>query len=212
MVTFLAHVGAVASAPPSLEVRWIRPGGLDPRMLEWFDRFPATAESREDDYLIRPGLDGLSVKIRGGRALEVKVYLGRLGVLDVPGRARGVMELWQKWSFGLGSPSHGVDVAAAWTSVHKIRRMSFFSLRNDHLSAGVPGPQQDTGCAVELTEVTLRGQSWWTLGFEAIGPQDGLPSLVQETATLVFEQVTADSPGLISENSGSYVSWLRAGL
>jgi hypothetical protein len=200
---------SVSSGLPSLEVRWIRPGELDVRMLEWFGRFPTVVESREDNYLISPDLAGLSVKIRGDLALEVKVYHGRLGVLDVPGRARGRMEFWQRWSFPLGSPIHGIGAAATWRSVRKIRRMSFFSLDEGQLSAGVPGPQQVTGCAVELTEVNMRGGSWWTLGFEAIGPHDGLRSLVQATAALVFDQAMADGLELTSEDSGSYVSWLR---
>ena len=66
----------------------IRPGVLDARMLEWFRRFPAATESREDDYLISPDLDGLSVKIRGGRALEVKMYRGGRGVSTVPASPR----------------------------------------------------------------------------------------------------------------------------
>ncbi len=178
-------------------------------MVEWFGRFPAAEESRADDYLISPDLDGLSVKIRGGRALEVKVYGGGPGVLDVPGRARGLLEFWQRWSFPLVSPSLGIGAGATWRSVHKIRRMSFFSLDEGQLSAEVPGPVQDTGCAVELTEVQVHGQSWWTLGFEATGPHDALQGLVEGTAALVFDLAMADGLELTSEDSGSYVSWLR---
>ena len=209
-MTSLASDVAVSSGPPSLEVRWIRPGQLDPAMLEWFGRFPNATESREDDYLIRPDLDGLSVKIRGGRALEVKVFRGSRGVLDVPGRARGFLEHWQRWSFPLGSLSQGIDAEGTWTAVHKVRRMTAFG-RDDEvqLSAGVPSPQQDTGCAVELTEVIMHGQSWWTLGIEATGPTDGLQTLLRETAAIVFDLAMPDGMELTSTDSGSYVSWLR---
>jgi hypothetical protein len=195
-----------------LEIRWIRPGELDPRIVERLDQFPAIVESRADDYLISPDLEGLSVKIRGGSALEVKVYGGSLGVRDVPGGgARGVMDFWQKWSFPLGTPIPGSDSGsgAAWRSVHKVRRMSFFSLVNDQLSARVPGTQQGSGCTVELTEVTMHGQRWWTLGFEATGPVVGLQSLIEETAALVFDHAVADGLALSEEDSGSYAKWLR---
>ena len=208
-MTGLASDVAVSSGPPNLEVRWIRSGEIDPRLLEWFGRFPATAESREDDYLINPDLDGLSVKIRGGGALEVKFYHGYHGVLDVPGHARGRMESWQKWSFPLGSPTHVVGAAATWRSVRKIRRMTFFSLAEGQLSAGVLQPRPDTGCAVELTEVEMKGQSWWTLALEATGPRDGLEGLLRATAALVFEPAMTDGLELSSADSGSYVSWLR---
>jgi hypothetical protein len=56
----------------SLEVRWILPGPLETAVAGWFARFPAEVESREDTYLVDPQLRGLSVKLREGRALEVK--------------------------------------------------------------------------------------------------------------------------------------------
>ena len=83
----------------SLEVRWIFPGQLETAVAGWFGRFPARTESRVDIYLLDPRLPGLSVKVRGGGALEVKAYRGSPGILKVPGRARGRMESWQKWSF-----------------------------------------------------------------------------------------------------------------
>ena len=89
----------VIEAVPSLEVRWIFAGQLETAVAGWFGRFPAAVESREDTYLLNPQLPGLSVKIRAGGALEVKVYRGSPGILEVAGRARGRLESWQKWSF-----------------------------------------------------------------------------------------------------------------
>ena len=57
----------------SLEVRWIFAGQLEAAVAGWFGRFPAAVESREDTYLLDPQLPGLSVKVRGSGALEVKV-------------------------------------------------------------------------------------------------------------------------------------------
>ena len=89
----------VTEAVRSLEVRWIFAGQLEAAVAGWFGRFPAGTESREDTYLLDPRLRGLSVKVRGGGALEVKAYRGSPGILEVAGRARGRMEAWQKWSF-----------------------------------------------------------------------------------------------------------------
>jgi len=89
----------VADGVRSLEVRWVFPGPLDAAVAGWFGRFPARAESREDTYLLDPPLRGLSVKVRAGRALGVKVYHGSPGILAVAGRARGRLQSWQKWSF-----------------------------------------------------------------------------------------------------------------
>src|SRR6266568_1153671 len=89
----------VSSGLRSLEVRWILRGQLETAMARWFGQFPAEMESREDTYLLDRRVRGLSVKVRGGRALEVKAYQGSRGTLDVAGRARGRLEAWQKWSF-----------------------------------------------------------------------------------------------------------------
>src|SRR5262249_3469051 len=91
----------------SLEVRWIFRGQLEAAVAGWFGRFPAGTESREDTYLLDPQLGGVSVKVRGGGALEVKVYRGSPGILEVAGRAHGRMESWQKWSFPVGPLSPG---------------------------------------------------------------------------------------------------------
>ena len=79
----------VSEGVRSLEVRWIFPGQLTAAVARWFGRFPAEMESREDTYLLDPPLPGLSVKVRGGGALEVKVFRGSPGMLEVAGRARG---------------------------------------------------------------------------------------------------------------------------
>jgi hypothetical protein len=57
----------VTEAVRSLEVRWIFPGQLEAAVAWWFARFPATAESRVDAYLLDPQLSGLSVKVRRKR-------------------------------------------------------------------------------------------------------------------------------------------------
>ena len=102
----------VAGAVRSLEVRWIFPGQLEAAVAGWFGRFPAEIEVREDAYLLDPQLPGLSVKVRGGGALEVKAYRGSPGILEVAGRARGRLEYWQKWSFPFSPLSPGRGEAA----------------------------------------------------------------------------------------------------
>jgi len=59
-------------------------------------------ESPEDTYLVDLDLRGLSVKIRVGRSLEVKMYHGTVSPLDVPGRVGGRIQAGQKWSFPVG--------------------------------------------------------------------------------------------------------------
>jgi len=172
----------------SLEVRWIFPGQLEAAVAGWFGRFPAGTESREDTYLLDPPLRGLSVKVRGGGALEVKAYRGSPGILEVPGRARGRLESWQKWSFPFSPSRQDSGAAAGWRQVRKRRRISRFSLASGPVVAPATGLSQQPRCEVELTEVHTGGQHWWTLGFEATGPVGLQRSTLGAAAALVFAQ------------------------
>jgi hypothetical protein len=192
----------------SLEVRWIFPGQLESAVAGWFGRFPAGVESREDTYLLDPRLPGLSVKVRGGGALEVKAYRGSLGILEVAGRARGRVEFWQKWSFLFSPPSHDSGDPPGWRAVRKRRRISRFPLASEQSAAPAAGWGQEPRCEVELTEVRMGGQDWWTLGFEATGPADLLRSQLQATAALVFAQALPGGMEPGPDESGSYAQWL----
>jgi hypothetical protein len=191
----------------SLEVRWIFPGQLETAVAGWFGRFPALVESREDTYLLDPQLPGLSVKVRGGGALEVKAYRGSPGLLEVAGRARGRLEFWQKWSFPFSLLRQGSGDPAGWRPVRKRRRISRFSPADGRIVAPAPGLGGEPRCEVELTEVHASGRHWWTLGFEATGPADLLRSELEATAALVFAQALPGvQPG--RDESRSYAEWL----
>ncbi len=193
----------------SLETRWIFPGRLVAAMAGWFGRFPAQTTALEDAYLLDPNMPGLSVKVRAGRALEIKAYRGSPGLLEVAGRARGRLESWQKWSFPYDPPGQGSGDPAGWRTVSKRRRISWFSPAGGPARAYVPGPGERPGCAVELTEFHTRGEAWWTLGFEATGPADVLRSLLEAAAALVFAQGLPCGVELGMDHSMSYAQWLR---
>ena len=198
----------VTEAVCSLEVRWIFPGQMESAVAGWFGRFPAGTESREDTYLLDPQLRGLSVKIRGAGALEVKAYRGSPGILEVAGRASGRMESWQKWSFPVRPLRLGSADPVSWRPVRKRRRISQFSSASGPAVARVPGMGQQPRCEVELTEVHTNGQDWWTLGFEATGPASLLRSELEGTAELVFAQALPGGVVPGPADSRSYAQWL----
>jgi hypothetical protein len=192
----------------SLEMRWIFPGKLETAVARWFGRFPAETESRDDIYLLDRRLRRLSVKLRGGAALEVKVYRGSPGIFDLRGHACGRMESWQKWSFPFGPFRQGSDELAGWRPVRKRRRITRFSLASGPIVARGPGVGQQPRCGVELTEVRTAGQDWWTLGFEATGPDVLRRGALQATAALVFAQALPGSVEPGPDDSRSYAEWL----
>jgi hypothetical protein len=198
----------------TLEVRWILPGPLDASVTGWFGRFPAETDSRADTYLVSPVLRGLSVKVRGGRALEVKIYHGSPGMLAVPGAAHGYLQSWRKWSFPIAPLGQGGDDPAGWTAMHKGRRISRFRLADGRVVAGVPEPAGkpagEAHCAVELTEVSVLGETWWSLAFEAAGPAELLRAALEGTAALIFAQALPDGVDLSRGTCCSYTEWLTA--
>jgi hypothetical protein len=189
-------------------MRWFFPGQPETAVARWFGRFPTETQSREDTYLLDPQLRGLSVKIRGGSALDVKVYRGSPGLLYLPGRARGRMESWQKWSFPIAPLRQDSDDLAGWRPVRKMRRISRFSPASRPVSAQATGLGQEPQCAVELTEVRTSGRDWWTLGFETTGPDHLLRRALQATAALVFAQALPGSVEPGTDESRSYIEWL----
>lgn len=200
--------GPLTAGIRTLEVRWILPGELETAVAGWFGRFTGGTESRQDTYLVSPHLPGLSVKVRGGRALEVKVYQGSPGILEVAGRARGRMESWQKWSFPCGLLSQGGGELAGWRQVRKRRRIGWFSLASEPALAGDPALGEEPGCTVELTEVAAGSEAWWSLGFEATRAADLLRDELQATAALVFAEALPGGTELGMDHSRSYAEWL----
>jgi hypothetical protein len=181
------------------EVRWIRPGRHGSDIDRWFSRFAQVPETRDDDYLISPRLPGLSIKIRGGASFEVKQHRGVVGALDIAGAAAGSIDSWIKRSIPL---TGGVDLSrplegSAWRRVSKRRQIARFPID----ASGGPD------CSVELTEVEVAGQSWWTLGFEAGGR--GALGRIKRTAAVVFAEPLPTASAFKAEEACSYAEWIH---
>jgi hypothetical protein len=61
------------------------------------------------------------------------------------------------------------------------------------------------GCNVELARVTVGGEVWWTLGFEAFGPPRTLQASLRATAGLLAAR---RPPPLGDGLRASYPAWL----
>ena len=126
----------------------------------------------------------------------------------MPGRARGRLESWQKWSFPCSPLSPDIPDTADWRPVRKRRRISWFSPASGQIVARAPGLGQQPQCEVELTEVHTSSGHWWTLGLEATGPVGPLRGTLEAAAALVFAHALPEGvePGL--DESRSYAQWL----
>jgi len=188
-------------------VRWIHRGDLPAQMTEWFGE-DVDIESREDRYLTGARLPNLSVKVRGGEQLDVKVFRGTVGDVHVTGRARGRMERWEKWTFPFASPAGDAGRAPGWTGVRKERRLRSFALVDGRAvrtgAGGTAGPE----CTVELTAVLVGEAHWWTLGLEATGAAEGRRAVLEAAAESVFERPLPHGLRVQLTNSSSYAEML----
>jgi len=182
-------------------------GPLTAAMRDWFARFTAKIEVRDDIYLLQPRPPGLSVKLRDGSRLEAKAFLGSPGTIDVPGGS-GRLELWRKWAFyGDAAPRTSTPSVARWEVVRKERISALFSLDVDGGPAGA-GQLTGTGCAAELTEIGIDGDAWVSVGFEASGSPELLRDALAHAVGLVFGVEPPAAMAFGMANSQSYGQWL----
>ncbi|HLX88139.1 MAG TPA: hypothetical protein VKR22_06750, partial [Acidimicrobiales bacterium] len=191
-----------------LEVRWIVPGPIPASTDEWFSRFPARREERDDIYQVTPQLPDLAVKIRGGSALDVKEFHGTRGVIDLMGIGRGRLESWKKWSFSFGTQRIRRKESPGWRRVTKRRRLTAFIPDEDSLVPAFEAPPDLLVCSVELSEFIVDDTSSWTLAFESTGPEDRLREAMEATASRIVSRDLPAHLRLDLKHSGPYSEWI----
>jgi hypothetical protein len=179
----------------------------------WFlvdDAQPYVEAPRVDHYLLIEDSDALGVKFREGR-IDVKQRYDGAWSLSFNHSVEGVVECWRKWSFGLAEAGESVAMlraSGAWVAVHKERVMRDYAVKQDGTLIAIPGMiTPPRGCSVELSHVTVNGERWWSLCFEANGDEDDLAEILDVAARHVFRR----DPGFdfAPRFSYGYPRWLR---
>jgi hypothetical protein len=189
---------------------------VDTVEMRWFFDSPPLDLSRElhdptehqqrTDWYNMPGNPRCSIKLREGR-LEAKLRTASLGPRQLA-PLEGYLEAWRKWS--LDFPDAAVPTpselnAANWIAVHKQRALKRFEVDGPRVKAALTRP--NNGCEFEMTQLSIGNQTYWTVGFEAVGP----PGSLEANLRRVVQHVTAEG-GLELRfdctNSFSYAQWL----
>lgn len=182
----------------SSELRWFKCGKLPDPISKWFQQDDLEGqlqppEEREDVYLYSPGIEYLGLKLRQGR-LEIKWRKAELGVRGFGDRVEGKVEKWGKWlcEDSTGESFQLTDVVGkkSWVSVKKARSQRLYE-----------------NCTLELTQLNVRGNDWWSLAFEATSDDDSLMDKLEAVANLVFK--TYNGSELQAQDSYAYPSWLH---
>lgn len=195
----------------SAEVRWFWKGSLPAGLESWFRGGavpPGGGGLRIDEYLVAASQTELGIKKRGTNAgVEIKGLVDVRAALPAPFAAR--VEIWSKWT----SPALTIDHAAR-VAVRKTRRVRKYDtagsavvecvLGEDEQPIGASPPVR--GCQLDLVmlKADCADADWWTLGFEAFGPLDGVEDSLRRTARHVASTIPPLDRGLAL----SYPAWL----
>lgn len=184
----------------SIELRWFYPDTLPPLIQDWFSsdslNEPLEAPSqREDFYLRLPQCETLGIKLRQER-VEIKWRKAELGLLR-KGNVEGKAEKWVKWMCDDKAAQSLVTVdiesKAHWVSVMKQRQLRKYP-----------------NCNVEITNLNIEGNAWWSLAFEAYGEEADLMDNLQSAANLVLP--TYSGANLQLQDSYAYPKWLAIAI
>ncbi len=193
---------------PTVEMRWFYPGTIPANVLAWFagnDKDDQVPARRVDHYLPLFDTDALGIKLREGR-VEVKQRRRSFGEAHLHEQVSGQMEHWRKWSFAL-APEQGAETES-WTAVHKERWLRrYYPLDDGRLQVLPVSIYPERACDLEITNVRARGQAWWTLCFEAFGPEPALKALLVQVSGQILKSQPPPVP-LTVEASYSYPRWL----
>lgn len=198
------------------ELRWFERGKLPEEILHWFGadclgeqlQPPAV---REDVYLCLDEGEYLGIKLRQGR-LEIKWRNAELGIVQFGDRVAGNAETWSKWfcEDPTGESFQPATVLGkSWVSVKKERSQRLFQVLPDKSIVAVATNTESIkqGCSVEITQLSINDNAWWSLAFEAFGENNCLMSNLQAVANWVFS--TYSGSKLLAQNSYAYPHWLN---
>jgi hypothetical protein len=196
---------------PSVEARWFIRGEAPKEALDWIQRWelgPSEPEKREDHYLRFPDIASIGVKLREGK-FEVKRRDLDLGLVALGSRVTGRLSLWRKWGFKIVDDGSNKAPDGHWITTEKKRFLRKYSKEQSGLLPVDPKSFPARGCTVELTALRVRGAEWWSVGFEAFGPDE---SELRNTLTLAAEKCfnTGIYPALDRKDSFDYPEWLAS--
>ncbi len=195
------------------ELRWFKLGTLPKEILQWFQQDHlgdlAPPEEREDVYLYTPRCEYMGIKLRQGR-LEIKWRKAELGNLRFGDQVEGKVEKWGKWlcEDPTQQSFQPQDVVGkSWVRVKKVRSQRKYQVISGGSIVAVSVNQSiEQGCNVEITQLSVNGNDWWSLAFEAFGEDDYLSDNLKAVASDMFKNYQGFQ--LQPQDSFAYPRWL----
>ncbi len=200
----------------STELRWFYPGKLPEAVSAWFraeylGKVLEPPEKREDIYLyIASDCDYMGIKLRQGR-LEIKWRKAELGIVSIAPKVEGKLEAWDKWacedSTAKNFQPQSVIDKSHWVKVSKVRQQRKYQVLEQMVQDVPLNTTLDQGCNVELTQLSIGSNDWWSIALEAFGASTDNLHVV---ATKVFQHY--DLSSLQAKDSFAYPRWLTTAI
>jgi len=214
----------------SKETRWFLANEKVQPIKDWFQGLSKPKHfnvdeiyPRQDYYLIMPGVENLSIKIREPKkdaatgkiktALEVKRLVSENEPLELKNNNNGYSNKWQKLSYELTET--GNDLLSInsllpfsgdnWLRVDKDRILAKYDAKHNSIAGEDDYP--DEACGIELTKVKLNNSVYYSFGLEAFSKSgDKLDKNFAGCCNYIFDQINVT--GLALGSSLSYPEFL----
>jgi len=202
------------------EVRWFFRGAVPRGVRRWFETggHGRREPERTDEYLLLPGCETGSVKLRDNK-FEIKARAHPPEPVEYTGEVSGLSDTWVKWSSGIDDVGlfrqQFVREEDEWVRVTKKRHLRLISLETGTPSEIPPGRSWlARGCQVEVTDILVRpsgkepvpAEEWWSLSFESFGDSETL----LESLDIVVPEFFVEAPPVAMKQTSSlsYPAWL----
>lgn len=194
-------------AMQSAELRWFFTGLTPVSVVDWFFNGhspPHETQYIADEYILMHG-ENTGVKVRRSK-LEIKSLTDTPYKTFIGGHITGLLQTWQKLILDL--PGSDQSYGTKTIKVNKTRFVRTISFDGEPHEAP-PGLRFTNQCNIELTQLFLLSEKWWTIGLESTGnsPAKILESNLLKAAEMFFH----DEPPceLTTQNSFSYPTLLQ---
>jgi hypothetical protein len=212
----------------TIELRWFYPGVLPHELLVWFDTLgePLAKPDRRTDVYLQSNSPDMGIKLRQGN-LEVKYRQAQLGAISIDGFNPSQVEKWSKWICVddlSGLTSENIANKPGWSEVDKIRYQRLYQVQfsgypdiigsqamlqeqpRQHLQLRPITQPQDGAAAIEITQLWINKQPWWTIACEYLGDNIDLDLQFSPLVNLLLSIYPCPASG--QSISCGYPQWL----
>lgn len=196
----------------SIEVRWFSKGLIPEKIIKFYNLERINSfEIRTDLYFIIKNCDYLGVKIRN-KKLEIKWRKNSTQFAPPESDIVGNIEYWTRWEWNdlnaYNDFTKFLNISNTYPviKIEKKRIQKRFNIHNKKL-VEVLSPSQylNFDCAMEITELIINRQQWWSISFDLLKVEDEIPIFLH-----LIENQQLDNLGieLKKENSYGFPNWI----